>query len=250
MAKRPKWLLQVCWTARSGLKLLTDLGGRKRDFAQLAYLGVAVVLSGCAAGPSGDPTQLDQPLLGSQGGGGETQFYMRTQGNEVKLEDVVAMAKVLRRYKTLDAAEKKLVELAVQRNIQGMIALEAKKIAPQYEGERRRIAAMPDKESARVASAALQDRILREASARVADRLAHLAAVPVKSSENRSVVAFAKITANNRIKVADASYEVDAPPGALGTGTKVPLPQEMAKQLAASPDAKATVIAGSGGAVP
>lgn len=200
----------------------------------------ALLIGGCVSGPGGDPTELSQPLLGSAG---ETRFYMASPTGELDLRDVVAVATVLRRYKTLDAAETKLVQLAVQRNLQGIIALEAKRIEaePRIQLERQRIRAMPDRRAAARAALELEARVFREAAVRVADQLADLAAVPLRSIENRSIVAFAKIK-KDQIEVAGAAYEIEGRQGAVGPGTKVPLPAEIAAELNVGKTAKATLL--------
>lgn len=212
-----------------------------RSTLLLATSASALILSGCASGPAtGDPTELDQPMFGRNR---ETTFFMSTPTGQVKVRDLAAIARVIRKYKTLEAAEKELIKLAVKRKIDGMIALEARIIEnePQVKAVRKRIAAMPDRKAAAVESRKLDEEVFREAARRVADRLANLAAVPVKSAENRSIVAFAKV-ADGQVQVADNAYEVDAPPAALAAGAKVALPPEAVAQLGARRSAEATAL--------
>jgi hypothetical protein len=200
-----------------------------------------LMLSGCATGPTtGDPTELDQPVFGRNT---DTTFFMNTPTGQMKLRDVAAIARVLRRYKTLEAAEKALIKLAVERKIDGMISLEARIIEREQRivQARKRIAAIPDRKVAAVESKKLDEEVLREAARRVADRLANLAAVPVKSAENRSIVAFAKIS-DGQVQVAANAYEVDTPPGAAAAGTKVALPSDAVAQLGAPRGASATTL--------
>lgn len=198
------------------------------------------LLAGCSSPRPADPTELAQPLLGSNR---ETRFYLTTGPGSLDVRDVVAVAKVLRRYKTLDGAEKALVRLAAERNLRGIVALEARKIAaePRMQAERRRALALPDRAAAARASAELAARIYREATQRVAERLNHLVAVPIKAAENRSIVAFAKVT-EGQVQVADNAYELDAARGSMAAGAKARLPNEIADQLAASHGATATVL--------
>lgn len=202
--------------------------------------GIAVLIAGCATGPEGDPTELDQPLFGRNR---DTTFFMTTPSGQVKVRDLAAIARVLRRYKTLEAAEKALIKLAVQRKIDGMIALEARIIErePRIVQARKRIAAMPDRKTAAAETKKLDEEVFREAARRVADRLANLAAVPVKSAENRSIIAFAKVS-DGQVQVAANAYEVDTPPGVVAGGTKVPLPADAVVELGATRGASALTL--------
>jgi hypothetical protein len=199
-----------------------------------------LLLSGCAGPTGGDPTELDQPMFGRNR---ETTFFMQTPTGQVKARDLAAIARVIRKYKTLEAAEKELIRLAVKRKIDGLIALEARIIEnePRVKAARKRIAAMPDRRAAAGETKRLDEEILREAARRVADRLANLAAVPVKSAENRSIIAFAKV-ADGQVQVADNAYEVDTPPAVLGGGAKVAMPGDALAQLGARRGAEATAL--------
>ena len=206
-----------------------------------AVLGLAVLLSGCAPGPrTGDPTYKDQPMFGRNH---DTSYFLNTPSGKVKVRDLAAIAHVLRRYKTLAAAEKALIYLAVKRKIDGMISMEARIIEREqrFVRARQKIAALPDRKAAAVATKQLDEEILREAARRVADRLANLAAVPVKSAENRSIIAFAKVS-DGQVQVASNAYEMDTAPGKIAAGTKVPLPADAVAQLGMPGGASATAL--------
>ena len=205
-----------------------------------ASTAVLLLLSGCVGPTDGDPTELDQPMFGRNR---ETTFFMQTPTGQVKARDLAAIARVIRKYKTLEAAEKELIRLAVKRKIDGLIALEARIIENELrvKAARKRIAAMPDRRAAAEETKKLDEEILREAARRVADRLANLAAVPVKSAENRSIIAFAKV-ADGQVQVADNAYEVDTVPAALGGGAKVALPGDALAQLGARRGSEATAL--------
>ena len=97
----------------------------KCSFANFALLSAlsALIFSSCTSGPEvGDSTELDQPVFGRSR---ETAFFMSTPSGQVKVRDLATIARVLRRYKTLEAAEKALIALAVRRQIDGLVALEA-----------------------------------------------------------------------------------------------------------------------------
>jgi len=204
-------------------------------------IGGSLLLAGCAAGPmTGDPTDLDQPMFGRNQ---DTTYFMQPSSGQVKVRDLAAIARVIRRYKTLEAAEKELIKLAVRRKIDGMIALEARIVEqqPRIQQARKRIAAMSDRKVAAIETKKLDEEVLREAAKRVADRLANLAAVPVKTAENRSIVAFAKVS-DGQVQVANAAYEVDVPRSALTAGAKVPLPPEAVAQLGTPLTVNATTL--------
>lgn len=200
----------------------------------------ALWLSGCASGPvTGDPTELDQPMFGRNQ---DTTYFMQTPSGQVKVRDLAAIARVIRRYKTLEAAEKELIRLAVKRKIDGLIAQEARIIErePKYVQARRRIATMPDRRAAAVENRKLDQEILREAARRVADRMANLAAVPMKTAENRSIVAFAKVS-DGQVQVAASAYEVDAP-GSIKPGTRITPPADALAELRTPSKVAATTL--------
>ena len=65
--------------------------------------------------------------------------------------------------------------------------------------------------------------------------------MPVKSAENHTIIAFAKI-GDDKVLVADHSYEVDVPADRLAAGVKVPLPPEAVAQLRTPTPAMATIL--------
>lgn len=205
----------------------------------LLCAATCVLLGSCTVPVVNDPTELDQPMFGKNQ---DTTYFMQPGNGQVKVRDLAAIARVIRKYKTLEAAEKELIRLAVKRKIDGLIALEAKIIErqPQYVQARKRIAAMPDRKAAVVETKRLEEEILRAAARRVADRLASLAAVPVKTAENRSIVAFAKVS-DGQIQVADNAYEVDTP-GSLQAGAKVAPPPEAVADLGTTRNVTATML--------
>lgn len=215
-------------------------GGKTALVGAPALLSV-LLLSSCVSNPtSGDPSDLDQPMFGSNK---DTTYFMAPRGGALKVRDLAAIARVIRRYKTLEAAEKELIKLAVRRKIDGMIALEAHIIEAEQRTvqARRRIAAMPDRKAASAESRKLDEEVLREASRRVAQNLAGLAAVPVKAAENHSLIAFAKVS-DGQVQVAGGAYEVDAPAATVAAGTKVEPPAEALAQLGLRPGSPATTL--------
>lgn len=179
-----------------------------------AALGLGLV--SCAP-QRGDTTDLDAPMFGSSR---PTTFVVAPADGIVHARDLAKVARVLRRYKTLDAAERALVKSAVGRRLRGLIALEVKRVEVKYQAERQAIRQIRDKPTAKKRLAVLETTIRREAVARVAERLGNLVAVPLKTSDNRSVVAFAKVSASG-IEVAADAGEIDRPIASLVNGEGV-----------------------------
>ncbi len=163
-----------------------------------------------------DTTELDLPLSTR----GATTFALSPSSGEIKIRDAVAIAKVIRRYRDLDAAEKALIKLAVRRHFDGLVALEVRKLEQASAPERQRISRIPDATARKTADADLSAKLLAEAARRVAAKLNGLLAVPMKTSTSQSVVAFARVVSDD-IRVADAAYELDVPLGKVGPGTKI-----------------------------
>ena len=198
-----------------------------------------LVLSGCFAPV--DTTDLDRPLLKP---GEETKFALSLPTGDVKIRDAVAVAKVLRRYRDLTAAEKALVKLAVRRHFDGVVALELRKLEQANVAERQRISRMPVAADRQAADAALSARLRAEAI-RLASRLEGLVAVPLKTATNQSVLAFARVVSDD-VRVADAAYEIDAPMSKVGPDTKVVVAAQKADRALEDirqGDTKASVIA-------
>jgi hypothetical protein len=169
------------------------------------FLPIAMVtLSGCST-PS-DPAELDRPLFGGE----ETRFVMQPGSGELRLRDAVAIAKVLRKYRDITAAEKALIKLAVRRHIDGLVALELRKLEQEAAPERARIRKLADPVARKQADAELDAKLLAEAARRVAAKMDKLLAVPLRTSSPQSVVSFARVVSDD-IRVADAAYELDLP---------------------------------------
>ena len=201
-----------------------------------------LILSSCTA-PL-DTTELDHPMGSSTG---EVKFIMSPESGELKIRDAVAIAKVLRRYRDLDAAEKALVKLAVRRKFDGLVALEYRKLEQANAHERQRIRRIPDVAERKQADDALTAKLLAEAARRVSAQLGGLLAVPMKTSTSQSVVAFARVVSDD-IKVADAAYELDAPQGKIGPQTKIAAAddlQDKGLQAIRQGQATAQVLAGT-----
>jgi hypothetical protein len=183
----------------------------------MAVAPLAFALASCTT-PSGDPTELDQPIFGRSH---PTTFVVAPTSETISVRDLATVARVLRRYKTLDAAERALVRSAVAKRLQGMVALEVQRIEPKYRAQREAIRRLPDRVEAARRWAKIDAEVRSEALARAVNRLTNSVAVPLKTSDNRSAVAFARISAGGEIEVASESSEVDRPISALIEGAPV-----------------------------
>ena len=173
------------------------------------------MLASCAT-RQGDPTDLDGPMFG---GNGRTDFVIAPEADVVNARDLAKVARVLRKYKTLDAAEQALVKMAVSKRLKGIIALEIQRIEPKYRAQREAIRRLPDKADAARKMASLDAQIRAEALRSIAARLAEVA-VPLKTSDNRSAVAFARVRGEEVLVAVEAS-EIDRPLASLEEQTRV-----------------------------
>jgi hypothetical protein len=172
--------------------------------------------SSCATRPTGS-ADLDEPVFGSSH---PTTYVVVPTSSVIHAGDLAKAARILRRYKTLEAAERALVKSAVAKRLHGLIALEIQRVEVRHRAERAEIARLPDRAAAAQRLAALDETIRREATENVIKRLGNLVAVPLKTSDNRSAVAFARIGGKTIEVAADAS-EIDRPIASLIEGEKV-----------------------------
>lgn len=166
-----------------------------------------LMLAGCETTPSGDPTDLDGPIFG---GRKETQFYMMPEKGDLRLRDIAVVARVLRKHRTLAAAEKELIRRSAQLQFSGLVALEIQRLEPKYEPLKQAARRSLPPEQARKKVAELDQAQQREALKNIAAKMGNSFALPVASAENKSLMAFAT-QENGKVQVADALYEVDVP---------------------------------------
>jgi hypothetical protein len=140
----------------------------------------------------------------------ETQFYMMPEKGDLRLRDVAVVARVLRKYRTLAAAEKELIRRSAQLQFSGLVALEIQRLAPKYEPMKKAARRSLPPEQARKKVAQIDAAQQREALQNIAAKMGNNFAVPVASADNRSLMAFAS-QSNGKLEVADALYEVDVP---------------------------------------
>jgi hypothetical protein len=142
--------------------------------------------------------------------------------------DLAQVARVLRRYKELSAAEQALVKSRVAQRLNALISLEVVRVTIAHQGEREAVKRLPDKQQATRRLAELDSKIRREAEAHVYQQLGKLLAVPLKTSDNRSAVAFARI-GETGIEVAKDAGEIDRPIATLVAGEMVEVaPRQLA----------------------
>lgn len=191
-----------------------------------------LVLAGCETTPTGDPTDLDGPIFG---GRKETQFYMMPEKGELRLRDVAVVARVLRKHRTLAAAEKELIRRSAQLQFSGLVALEIQRLEPKYEPLKQAARRSLPPEQARKKVAELDQAQQREALQNIAAKMGNSFALPVASAENKSLMAFAT-QENGRVQVADALYEVDVPVASIPAKSGVSGPNgEVAAVLSNQP---------------
>ena len=171
------------------------------------FLLLLLALAGCQTAPVGDPTDLDGPMLGSRK---ETNFYMMPEKGDLRLRDIATVARVIRKHRTLAAAEKELLRRSAQMQFNGLIALEIQRLEPKYEPLKAAARRSLPPEQARKKVAEIERDQQREALQNIAARMGESLALPVSSGANKSLMAFASVD-NGRVEVADALYEVDVP---------------------------------------
>lgn len=206
-------------------------------------VSAALLLSGCATtGVVTDTTDLDGPVFGKKD---ETKFVAGTDGGAVGLKDLAKVAKTIRKYKNLNADEREIIRRVAALKLEGLVAAEMRKLAPQYEKKkeevrqetRRKIEMVrkraPDRRDQRVAAEVKRaeealkteetHRLARidlewrsAATAEVAKTHGTDFAVPVANSEGKAVVAFASVKESG-VSVSDSSYEVASATGTLSS---------------------------------
>lgn len=175
-----------------------------------------LLLASCASQQTAS-TDLDAPIFGTSH---PTVYHIGTNDDVIHARDLAKVARVLRRYKTLEAAERALVKSSVAKRLHGLIALEIQRVEVRHRAERAEIARLPDRAAATQRLAVLEETIRREATENVIKRLGNLVAVPLKTSDNRSAVAFARI-GGKTIEVAADAGEIDRPIASLIEGERV-----------------------------
>ncbi len=165
------------------------------------------------------PDDLDAPIFGDSK---PTTYVLAPENQTVHARDLATAARILRRYKTLDAAEKALVRSSVSRRLNGLIALEVRRLErlPQNRSARAAIRKIADPRVVAASTARLDAEIRSEAMRVLAQRVGRVIASPVRGSDNRSAVVFSRLEGES-IVVQDAAYELDRPIASLTEGAGI-----------------------------
>lgn len=178
----------------------------------------ALVLAGCES-PDGSSADEFGAALGDSG---ETRFVISLKEGQAHARDLAGVARVLRRYKRLDAAEQALIRSRVAQRLDGLVALEVDRIAqqPQYRAARAEIRRIPNPAVAARKAAELDASIRAAAMRSLRERLGGLVATTVTGPDNKSAVAFARISGDG-VKVEPTAWELDRDPDSLREGDLV-----------------------------
>jgi hypothetical protein len=153
------------------------------------------------------------------------------------------MARVIRRYRSIDAAEQALIELAIRRHIDGLIALELRRLEQRYAPERARIQRLPTIEQRRAETSIMEARYQADVAAIRARLQTGFLAIPVKVESNQTVVSLGQWKEGELVTVPEL-YELSAQRGeSLGSVIAVDsLPGDPSLRALRGTQTKATVI--------
>jgi hypothetical protein len=193
---------------------------------------VAAVIPACQTGPVTDSTINEGPVFGKKD---ETNIVVATDGGEVSLDNLAKIVKTVRKYKRLNASEQEIIRRVAALKLDGVVAMEMQRLAPKFEprkqavrrrtteqvaevrrqGARRKInpaqiaQEVTTVESTAAAELAAIDAEWRQAATQaVTQRYGSDFAVPVRTADNRSVVAFASVRQSG-VQVASDAYELN-----------------------------------------
>lgn len=199
---------------------------------------LAFTLSACTTDRT-PPEHLDDPYFKSPT---PTPIIVRSDGGPIHIGDLAKAARIVRRYKTLAAAERALVKLAVSRRLEFLTEEEYRRVKERHRAEIQAIKRLPDRAVSEKRLADLQERMRQEAAANVAKSLGALVAVPLKTSDNRSAVAFAKLNPGHpgEVDVVADAGEVDRPIASLFESARV---QDERGRVAAYLETKPVAVA-------
>ncbi|MES2706703.1 MAG: hypothetical protein V4726_08895 [Verrucomicrobiota bacterium] len=187
-----------------------------------------------------DTTDLDGPAFGKKD---ETTFVAGADGAPVSLGNIAAISKTVRKYKNLGAGDQEILRRVAELKLDGLIAVEMKRLAPRFE---QRKTVIRQKTQAKIAAVKKQATASRKPAAEVEKEVtavkseetreiaqvdldwksaarAEVAknygtdfAVPVSNSEGKAVVAFASMK-DSGVSISSAAYELAGTPGQLAS---------------------------------
>ena len=140
------------------------------------------------------------------GGTHEARFQIVTD-RELDLHELAKIAKVIGPYRQLTQAEVRQIETRLRRFVDDLVVEEEKRIEAQ---QRRTPPRRPLSKT----------EIHAEAKSRVLSRLGKDLALPLLTSDNRSVVAFGSIQ-GEAVEVTSTAYEIDKPASRIKPGGEV-----------------------------
>ena len=187
------------------------------------------LLTGCQPGAVRD---LDAPVFGYRT---ETTFVVDAS-RPVNVHELAHFAKVIRLYKTLTPREIMAIQTQLHREVEDLIAVEMQSMRPAVAQKKRTLetkhraelqAAKTDPvKSAQLVAAheatiqRMEADLKQEARERLLARLGKDLALPVLTTDSRSVVAFGRMQ-GEQFQVTTKAFEIDVAAAMLRTGAKV-----------------------------
>jgi hypothetical protein len=153
------------------------------------------------------PLYAAAALLGATGcqqplSEGESLSYIISTDQPLSVRQLVRTARVLREYRQLTAAELTEISQRLSRIFEALVDAELEQM----------------KQQAIIQHQPMPTR--REARQRVAQRMGHILALPILTSETQSVVAFGKIT-DSSLELTPTAYQVDTPVAGIEPGGEI-----------------------------
>jgi hypothetical protein len=176
---------------------------------------IALGLTSCAE--RSERADIDDPVFGSSA---RLTYWIAPSSENVRIRDMAFTARVLRRYKTLNAEEREGVRAAVESRLRTIIAFEIRQISDEQRIKTQRLRWLPGSTPDRRSAAEREAEIRQAAVARVAQRLGRWVAVPQKYSGRSASVAFARIDGSEIEVPADAG-EIGLPVRSLLEGATI-----------------------------
>ena len=199
-------------------------------FRRIGTLFMLAALIGCHTSTA--PGNLDAPVFGQRH---ETTFVVDAS-RAVNVHELAHIAKVIRFYKELTPHEIMVIQAQLKREVDDLVAVEMQSMRPATEQQRRVLehrlreqlkAVKQDAAATAKLNAAHQAELLRldrevelTARERVLARLGKDLALPMLTTDNRSVVAFGKME-GEQFQVTTKAYEIDTAAAKLSPGAKV-----------------------------
>lgn len=198
-----------------------------------------LMLASCGTTEVTDTTGDDGPVFGRKD---ETKFVAGADG-PVGLGDLARVAKTIRKYKNLGVAEQDIVKRVAELKLDGLVAREMTRLAPQFEKKKVAVRQQAQQKTAAVRRRAAASRqpaeaVAREVAAIETETTATIQqidlewksaartevvrsygsdfALPVQNPEGKAVVAFAKVSGAG-ISVSSAAYELEGTAGQLAS---------------------------------